>query len=83
MTFLIFWKAYQFPLLYQKNFKFKKFSSEWLFKVSETLYLGSLLYDYFPGSMEAGVQGVPTHAQYLPPYLVKTKLWPEKFGFMY
>ena len=37
----------------------------------------------YTGSVEAGVLGVPRHTQYLPPYLVKTKLLPEKFGFMY
>ena len=32
------------------------------------------------GPMEAGVQGVPRHTQYLAVYLVKTKFNQEKFG---
>ena len=35
------------------------------------------------GSVEVGVQGVPGHTQYLPPPLVKTQFWLEKFEFVY
>ena len=53
--------------------------------VMETSSMDDLQFRYntISGSAEVGVQGVPGHTQYLPPPLVKTKFWLEKFEFVY
>ena len=52
-------------------------------QASIALYNYSFLDSHSAGSTEVGVQGVPGHTQYLPPPLVKTQFWLEKFEFVY